>query len=466
MHRLAHAGRDRGCNSCVVAAIQTSRVALQDRTHDTAGMRDYFISYTAADRGWAVWVAFQLESLGFSVVIQDWDFHPGSNFMELMDQAAKDSRRTIAILSRKYLEKAFPRMEMFSALATDPIGKSSRLIPVRIESFEITGILNTLVYIDLAGCSEDEAFVRLERGIMLSNGQVRGKPGSSPPFPREISDADTVAPRRSTPNGRSVAASIGSTRFINTRVVADDWLATASIANPYQAESDPTDTDRSAIPSSITSIFWVPNDQYFASGPLSPYTPAVAICSPEPEVFLRRILNQTGSETFAKLQLAPSKIHNEDRQRLFAAIGQGARDAFVACIAVPRPLMEPGRHQASLGIQTLVDILFAPILTLHSRLSISTFTAFVAPAGTETPFLLGQTKRLTKAVFGRGGVRSTVEVSTSCGTGEGLARVARLMAWATSAAHNTDNPRWVDMVAAAVEGVGARASHLEAPAPD
>ncbi len=37
-------------------------------------MKDFFISYTAKDRQWAEWVAWQLESAKFSTVIQAWDF--------------------------------------------------------------------------------------------------------------------------------------------------------------------------------------------------------------------------------------------------------------------------------------------------------------------------------------------------------------------------------------------------------
>ncbi|MCK9928953.1 toll/interleukin-1 receptor domain-containing protein [Frankia sp. Mgl5] len=38
---------------------------------------DFFIFYTAADRRWAEWVAWQLEDAGPRVLIQAWDFVPG-----------------------------------------------------------------------------------------------------------------------------------------------------------------------------------------------------------------------------------------------------------------------------------------------------------------------------------------------------------------------------------------------------
>ena len=38
---------------------------------------DFFISYTSADKSWAVWIAQQLEKLGYSVLIQEWTFQDG-----------------------------------------------------------------------------------------------------------------------------------------------------------------------------------------------------------------------------------------------------------------------------------------------------------------------------------------------------------------------------------------------------
>jgi TIR domain len=43
--------------------------------------RDFFISYTAANRPWAEWIAVQLETAGYSPVLQAWDFRPGSDFL-------------------------------------------------------------------------------------------------------------------------------------------------------------------------------------------------------------------------------------------------------------------------------------------------------------------------------------------------------------------------------------------------
>ena len=43
--------------------------------------KDFFISYNGADQRWAEWIAWQLEEANYSVILQAWDFLPGSNFV-------------------------------------------------------------------------------------------------------------------------------------------------------------------------------------------------------------------------------------------------------------------------------------------------------------------------------------------------------------------------------------------------
>ena len=52
--------------------------------------KDFFISYNKADRGWAEWIAWQLEQDGRTTVLQAWDFRPGSNFVQQMQAARHD----------------------------------------------------------------------------------------------------------------------------------------------------------------------------------------------------------------------------------------------------------------------------------------------------------------------------------------------------------------------------------------
>src|SRR6266508_5402179 len=102
-------------------------------------MKDFFVSYNRADRAWAEWVAWQLEEASYTVVIQAWDFRPGSNFVVDMQKAAAEAQRTIAILSPDYLDARYTQPEWTAAFAQDPTGEKGLLLPVRVRECELKG---------------------------------------------------------------------------------------------------------------------------------------------------------------------------------------------------------------------------------------------------------------------------------------------------------------------------------------
>src|SRR5213592_4708698 len=103
--------------------------------------RDFFISYNTADRAWAEWIAWQLEEAGYTTVLQAWDFVPGSNFVVEMDRAAKQTKRTVAVLSPNYLAASFTQPEWGSAFAGDPTGVKRKVVPVRVVACDPLGLL-------------------------------------------------------------------------------------------------------------------------------------------------------------------------------------------------------------------------------------------------------------------------------------------------------------------------------------
>jgi tetratricopeptide (TPR) repeat protein len=146
---------------------------------DPEAPKDFFISYTHADQGWAEWIAWQLEAEGYTTRIQTWDFLAGSNFVHEMDKAAKQATRTIAVLSPDYFTSHFTSSEWEAAFARDPRGDQGLLVPVRVRPCDVEGLLKQVVYIDLVDLNEEKARATLLRGVK----HERRKPSSSPVFP-------------------------------------------------------------------------------------------------------------------------------------------------------------------------------------------------------------------------------------------------------------------------------------------
>ena len=146
---------------------------------DTDAGKDFFISYTRADTKWAEWIAWQLEETGYSTILQAWDFHPGMNFVLEMDKAATVARCTIAVLSPDYLSARYTQPEWAEAFRRDPKSKQGALLPVRVRTCEVKGLLGSIVYVDLIDLDE----VRARETLLAGVRQERGKPKTAPGFP-------------------------------------------------------------------------------------------------------------------------------------------------------------------------------------------------------------------------------------------------------------------------------------------
>ena len=84
--------------------------------------KDFFISYTGADVGWAQWLAWILDEEGHSVHVQAWDFVPGTNWVAQMQEGTR-AERTIVLLSDAYLHGSeFGAAEWYAAFREDPVG--------------------------------------------------------------------------------------------------------------------------------------------------------------------------------------------------------------------------------------------------------------------------------------------------------------------------------------------------------
>ncbi|WP_083507209.1 TIR domain-containing protein [Frankia sp. ACN1ag] len=155
---------------------------------------DFFISYTAADRRWAEWMAWQLEAADYRVLIQAWDFVPGSDWRVKMEQGVTRATRTIAVLSESYLASVYGGEEWRAARAADPEGLIRKLLPVRIDDCDRPGTLATVVSIDLFDLPADVARLRFLAAVNASlKGRV--KPDTEPAFPRrDVSNAPPSFP--------------------------------------------------------------------------------------------------------------------------------------------------------------------------------------------------------------------------------------------------------------------------------
>ena len=151
-------------------------------TEETREKWDFFVSYTQADKAWAEWIAWVLEEDGYRVLIQAWDFPPGSNWIQRMDVGIEKATRMIVVLSSDYLASVYGSAEWQAAWASDPDGTGRKLLPVRVADCNRPGLLAGIVGVDLFGLDAVAAKARL-RGMVASALADRAKPAIAPYFP-------------------------------------------------------------------------------------------------------------------------------------------------------------------------------------------------------------------------------------------------------------------------------------------
>jgi len=149
---------------------------------DTREGWDFFLSYTQADKAWAEWVAWVLEEDGYRVLIQAWDFVPGTNWILGMQAGIDKSARMVAILSDDYLASVYGSAEWQATWALDPAGTWRSLLVVRVADCPRPGLFAGVVGIDLFGLDDAAATAQL-RAMIKAALSGRAKPSVKPKFP-------------------------------------------------------------------------------------------------------------------------------------------------------------------------------------------------------------------------------------------------------------------------------------------
>jgi len=126
-----------------------------------AAKTSFFISYAAADRAWAEWIARELENNGYSTFFSARDIELVQNFVHQVRQALAHCDQVIMLLTPRYLMSEFTAAEWSAAFARDPTGERGLLLPVRVERCDVDDRIGRAGLVDLVGLDESTARERL-----------------------------------------------------------------------------------------------------------------------------------------------------------------------------------------------------------------------------------------------------------------------------------------------------------------
>lgn len=118
---------------------------------------DVFISYSHLDRPWVKDELLpRLEQAGLKVCIDDRDFLYGRASQLNMEEAAKNSRHTLAVVTQNWLSSEWSQFEALITTLKDPMGKAQRLIPLLREDCALPERIQFLTYADFRVIDEQK----------------------------------------------------------------------------------------------------------------------------------------------------------------------------------------------------------------------------------------------------------------------------------------------------------------------
>jgi hypothetical protein len=141
---------------------------------------DFFVSHAGSDAKWAGWIAAQLQNVGFSVLLDIWNWSAGEDVVKAMADGLDRAERVIAIYSEAYFSRQFAQQEFRAAFHNTTQSEKPRIVPVVVEECDVPELYSTLLQINLIGLNETAARQRLLEGVgAIPVARNQGFPGDA-----------------------------------------------------------------------------------------------------------------------------------------------------------------------------------------------------------------------------------------------------------------------------------------------
>src|SRR5271165_5170269 len=157
-----------------------------------ASMADIFVSYTSSDRDWAFWIGKELQKLGHTPHILEWEIQAGGNIAAWMEERYDKADHILFVVSQTYLTRPYSAWERQAAEWAAPSERPNFALPVFVENCLAPSLLMPFKRCKLY--DRDEAGARAALTAYLTPaaapaGDVRfprkAKPAESPPLAPE-----------------------------------------------------------------------------------------------------------------------------------------------------------------------------------------------------------------------------------------------------------------------------------------
>jgi tetratricopeptide (TPR) repeat protein len=119
-------------------------------------LADIFISYTSTDRDWAFWIAKELEALGHTAHIHEFEVHAGDDIYRWMEERHDAADHVLCVVSDDYLKAPYSTLERNAALWQAASKRPGFVILVAVKPCRFPTLTDHLRRCELYGIPDDQ----------------------------------------------------------------------------------------------------------------------------------------------------------------------------------------------------------------------------------------------------------------------------------------------------------------------
>jgi TIR domain len=108
-------------------------------------MANIFVSYTSSDRHWALWVAQELEALGHTPRVHEWEISGGGDIPGWIEESLEKADHCLLVVSETYLTKPYSSWERRAAQWAAASSRPNFALPMFIKEIEPPILLAHLI---------------------------------------------------------------------------------------------------------------------------------------------------------------------------------------------------------------------------------------------------------------------------------------------------------------------------------
>src|SRR5580658_4228480 len=120
-------------------------------------MADIFISYTASDRDWAFWIAKEVEELGDTPHVHEWEVKRGEDIYAWMEARHDAADHVLCVVSDEYLKAPYSTLERNAALWKAAASRPGFVLFVAVKPARLPVLSDHIRRCELFGVDEDTA---------------------------------------------------------------------------------------------------------------------------------------------------------------------------------------------------------------------------------------------------------------------------------------------------------------------